>query len=119
MTIVVCSLRKGAAPVPAGFHPVRVDRQTPLGNPYPEKEHGREGCIALYRTWLHQQLIHSDSEASMQFNDLRKRLLRGENLALMCWCAPLACHANVIRELLELSASAINAKLSQIAANDT
>ena len=100
MTVTVCSLRKGATPIPCGFQPVRVDRQTPLGNPYPEKEHGRDGCIALYRDWLNVQLADPDSTASIQFASIQQRLMQGESIALMCWCAPKACHGDVIREKL-------------------
>lgn len=32
---------------------------------------------------------------------LRQRLEAGENLALLCWCAPQPCHADVIRDWLE------------------
>ncbi len=100
MTVMVASLRKTAAPVPAGFQLVRVDRKTPLGNPFPEPTHGREGCIALYRNWLDRQLDDPDSPASIQFNGIRDRVLQGQSIALMCWCAPLACHADVIQEKL-------------------
>ena len=34
-------------------------------------------------------------------DNLRERLKYGERLALVCWCSPQACHADVLKELLE------------------
>jgi len=99
--IVVCSLRKHAAPVPEGFQPIRVDRSTSLGNPYPERLYGRTRCIALYRDWLNDQLADPDAPAAIQFARIHQTIRRGQSVALMCWCAPLPCHADVIKARLE------------------
>ena len=65
---------------------VRVDRATPWGNPFVIGRDGdRATVIARYRD------DHLPSRP-----DLLARLgeLRGK--ALGCWCAPLACHADVL-----------------------
>ncbi len=69
----------------AGFF-VRIDRRSSWGNPYRIGRHGdRAEVIARYR---------KDLETS----DLAARVgeLRGK--ALGCWCAPAACHGDVLAE---------------------
>lgn len=68
---------------------VYVGRPTQWGNPYQEGRDGtREEVIAKYREWL---LARPNLVAKA------KRLLRGKDL--VCWCAPLPCHADILLEL--------------------
>lgn len=56
-----------------------------MGNPYIVGKHGtREECVTLYEVWLLTQpeLLAALSE------------LAGKKLG--CWCAPKACHGNVL-----------------------
>ena len=58
------------------------------GNPFAlGKDSSRDEVISNYRCWVVTQtdLMNSLDE------------LRGKDL--ICWCAPLACHAEVLREL--------------------
>jgi hypothetical protein len=83
-----------------------VDRQSALGNPFTEQRYGRNAAIAHYQDWLAQRLSASaPSDAKTLFNALQARVRAGEKIALQCWCAPKACHADVIRERLMESAS--------------
>jgi hypothetical protein len=67
---------------------VYVGRPTKWGNPFVIGRHGnREQVIEAYRLWL----LRGDSLK----NDLHE--LRGKDL--VCWCAPLPCHADVLLEL--------------------
>ena len=64
---------------------VYVGRPSPWGNPFViGRDGGRADVIAKYERWLDGQptLLARLSE------------LRGRDL--VCWCAPLACHANVL-----------------------
>jgi len=68
---------------------VRICRPTKWGNPYRIGPDGnRDTVIAKYREWLLQQ------------PQLLAELptLRGKRLG--CWCKPLACHGDVLVELL-------------------
>ena len=67
---------------------VYVGRPTPWGNPFALTEYGRDEAIRLYVEWL---------DAPDQA-ELRERIptLRGKDL--VCWCAPEACHADVLLE---------------------
>ena len=79
-------LNKREAGVPAGA--VFVGRPTAWGNPFHiGKDGSRQQVIAKYRRWLL-------SNAALM---ARLPELRGKDL--VCWCAPKACHADVLLEL--------------------
>ena len=77
-----------------------VSRPSVLGNPYALGRDGsREQVIAQYRRWLWAQL---QAPGSAQERELRRLLAqaRSGELELLCWCAPLPCHAEVVRSAL-------------------
>lgn len=68
---------------------VRIDRQTHWGNPFVIGKDGtREQVIAKYREWI----LSEPSIVAMA-----KRTLKGKTLG--CWCAPKACHGDVLLEI--------------------
>jgi len=70
---------------------VYVGRPTKWGNPFHIGQHGtREQVIARYRAWL---------LAQPELCAAARRELRGKHL--LCWCHPLACHADVLAEVAE------------------
>ena len=69
---------------------VYVGRPSKWGNPYKIGQDGnREEVITKYRTYI----INSKEYHS---GELRQKL-GGKDL--VCWCAPLPCHADVLLEL--------------------
>lgn len=73
--------------VPAGS--VYIGRPSKWGNPFViGKDGSREEVIAKYRLWL---LARPEVVAAA------KSELRGKNL--VCFCAPLACHGDVLIEV--------------------
>lgn len=85
MTPIV--LNKKTDKVPPGA--VYVGRPTKWGNPYKVEQDGsREEVIEKYRGFLIREIAHSH---------LNIQELRGKDL--VCWCAPLPCHADVLLEL--------------------
>ncbi|MBS4001977.1 MAG: DUF4326 domain-containing protein [Afipia sp.] len=67
---------------------VYIGRPSKWGNPFVIGRDGsRADVIAKYRAWIVAQpeLLNALGE------------LRGRDL--VCWCAPLACHGDVLREL--------------------
>ncbi len=73
-------------------HHVYIGRPSKWGNPFVVGKHGQRGeCIALYEGWLRRNaaLIAALDE------------LRG--LVLGCWCAPRACHGDVLVRLANMS----------------
>lgn len=70
---------------------VYIGRPGPWGNPFVIGEHGdRAQVIAQYEAWL---------LAQPEMVERMRRELRGRDL--VCWCAPLPCHGNIILRLLE------------------
>ena len=66
---------------------VYVGRPSKWGNPCKIGEDGdREGVIALYRVALGRSMSNLDITE-----------LRGKDL--VCWCAPLPCHADILLEM--------------------
>ncbi|WP_054313315.1 DUF4326 domain-containing protein [Mesorhizobium sp. 1M-11] len=75
----------GKAPAPARVY---IGRPSKWGNPFVIGRDGsREEVIAKYRAWLTSQPELLDA-----LDELRGR-------DLVCWCAPLACHGDVLIEL--------------------
>jgi hypothetical protein len=69
---------------------VYIGRPSMFGNPFVVGVHGnREQVIEKYRAWLMTQpdLVH-----------IAKTELRGKNL--VCWCAPAACHGDVLLHIV-------------------
>lgn len=79
---------------------IYVGRPSPLGNPYLLGRDGnREEVIAQYRRWLWAQLQSPGSPQELELRRLLAQAQSGE-LELLCWCAPLPCHADVVRSAL-------------------
>jgi hypothetical protein len=73
-------------------HHIYIGRPSKWGNPFVVGEHAARGeCIALYEEWLRENaaLIAALDE------------LRG--LVLGCWCAPRACHGDLLVRLANAS----------------
>jgi SH3-like domain-containing protein len=70
---------------------VRIDRQTHWGNSFVIGKDGtREQVIAKYRAW-----IMAPEQAHMI--EYARKVLRGKTLG--CWCAPKACHGDILLEI--------------------
>lgn len=81
---------------------VRVDRESVLGNPYPLKcESDRYHVIGQYAGWLEAQLKKRGSPQQLELARLHELHVRYNILRLFCWCAPLYCHAELIKARLE------------------
>lgn len=78
----------------------RIGRPTPLGNPFKiDAENSRNKVIEQYRGWLLEKL-DSDNPTSRMFVTLLDELQDNECIILICHCAPLRCHGDVIKEFL-------------------
>lgn len=68
---------------------VLIDRTTKWGNPFPINEfNSREAVIAQYKVFLWDNI----KSGEVSLNDLAD--LHGKVLG--CWCAPRACHGDVL-----------------------
>lgn len=69
-----------------------------FGNPHPVQAHGRKGAVAAFERTARRRLVRDPAYRA------RVRALHGRRL--FCWCAPQACHAEVLARLAaELSAT--------------
>lgn len=110
----VINLRDTKGKVPEGA--VRVDRRTKWGNPFKVEHYSRERAITAYRYlverpaadgfgkfvrngagWNWYVRFQTKTGTAERVEDIAKRELRGKDLA--CWCAPQACHADVLLEI--------------------
>jgi len=72
---------------------VRIDRRTAFGNPFKMQTEADRGLvIARYRVWFYDR-VGRDPE-------FRRAVLSLRGKKLGCWCAPKACHGDVIVEWL-------------------
>lgn len=78
---------------------IYVGRGSPLGNPFRIGEHGtREEVIEKYRKRLKSNLRVGDVASLNAIAEIRHLVESGINVELECFCAPKACHAEVIRD---------------------
>lgn len=73
-----------------------------LGNPYYlTGSETREQVIERYGAYLGRVRESRPRAPQIQaLRDLRRRVLNGESLILVCFCAPQSCHADVIARIL-------------------
>jgi len=73
-------------------------QSSPLANPF---KLTREGCrqtlLVLYRSWLYAH--RNDKAIAAEISRLASLLERGD-VAIGCWCAPKACHCDVIADFV-------------------
>lgn len=84
-----------------GARGIYVGRPSPLGNPFP-LHHAAERVAVIrdYEDWLAGELLDSSSAASIEMRRLAS-LARKQDICLVCWCAPKACHADIIKRTIE------------------
>jgi len=78
-----------------------VGRPSVLGNRFLiGRQHTRRECIERYRQWLRAEWKTGGAVKEELLRLARTYRVRGE-LTLVCWCAPSACHADVVKEAVE------------------
>jgi hypothetical protein len=81
---------------------IHVDRPSILGNPYAvNSRRTREQAIEEYRAFLEHQMKRRKGPVYDEICRIAEYVLNGQDVILMCWCAPLPCHAGVVKETVE------------------
>ena len=85
---------------------VYCGRGSVLGNPFSHKEGtrakfvmaSRDEAVEAYRGYFEEQMMHNPEFLS----EMRRiyRIARKSEVNLVCYCAPLRCHCDVIRGFL-------------------
>ena len=101
------SKRAGGTQAAPGETVIDLDRTHPvLGNTFflrdPNDDAERERVIAQYGQKLDADLKRA-GPMSLEIDSLAQRVLRGERLALRCWCAPKHCHVDLVRDRIFLA----------------
>lgn len=79
---------------------VYIGRPSVLGNPFVlGRDGGRDQVIARYRAHLEQKLAGGDSAITAEIDRLAA-VAQTQQLELACFCAPAACHGDVIKDVL-------------------
>lgn len=103
MNITVLSRRNLSDPLP-GTTRVYVGRPSALGNPFPmHTEADRQQVVQQYRAWLRDQWRRRQP-ARAELERLLE-IAKAGPLELVCWCAPRACHADVVKAAIEALAA--------------
>lgn len=80
----------------------RVDRMSPVGNPFPMKlEKEREQVCEKYEEYFSKQILNESSDFYKYIALIERAHNKGFNINLWCWCAPLKCHAETIRRYIK------------------
>ena len=74
-----------------------VGRPSPLGNPFVMRDESqRDAVVDAYARWLEARMREDGPERAEI-----ERLAASPDGTLVCWCAPLRCHADVISQWIE------------------
>lgn len=84
-----------------GVCDIYIGRPSTLGNPFLIGRHGdRVAVIEQYRIWLGTMVAEGDVGVMSELNRIAYAARHGL-VRLFCWCAPLACHGDVIKQVVE------------------
>lgn len=79
-----------------------VGRPSPLGNPLVVGRDGtRADVIEGYRSWLQKMIFANDTGVMCALGQIEIAAKRNPKIELVCWCAPLSCHADVLAEVIQ------------------
>jgi len=79
-----------------------VGRPSSLGNPFIMKsEADRSKVIAKYKIWLWKEICSGNPYVTRGLQDILWTVYSGEDVRLVCYCNPKACHADVIKACVE------------------
>lgn len=83
---------------------MHIGRPSVLGNPFHIGSDGtREEVITMYRKWLIQHIETGTPTIIAELDRIATWVMDDSNMdiCLQCYCAPQACHGDVIKEVIE------------------
>ena len=85
-----------------GIDGIYIGRGTPLGNPYHiGKDGNRAEVIEKYRQYLIKKIQNKDPIILKALNEIKEYEKDFYVATLLCHCRPLACHGDIIKEILD------------------
>jgi hypothetical protein len=90
-------------PLRSGERLFRIDRESPVGNPYHMKDESQRDMVCdQYDAYFKRKISEFiDVKFLGYLNLMVEALENGEDIALGCWCAPSRCHGYTIKAYLE------------------
>lgn len=79
---------------------IYIGRGSPLGNPYPVAEHGRDPAIELYKVWLDEQMKAGNLAVLTQLDRIANEVIDRGEAKLLCFCKPAHCHGDHIANVV-------------------
>lgn len=87
---------------------IYIGRGSALGNPYPLPKYSRDESIKMYDTELSLCLATKDNTLNLNYQGVIQLLnliwwynhMEGQ-CNLVCYCAPLKCHGDIIKKIVE------------------
>lgn len=92
-------LRNLRAEKPKHVWDVKVDRSSPLGNPFTEGT--RDQQCDRYELWFQTKVVREDYKIVSELWRLLQIYKEYGKLRLFCWCVPNRCHSETIKKELE------------------
>ena len=88
--------------VALGYAVVRIDRQTPVGNPfYMHNEAERDTVCDQYKEYFNRKITEKTDTMFLDYLRTIYKLALQKPVALACWCAPKRCHGETIKAFIE------------------
>lgn len=79
-----------------------IGRPSALRNPYPlETERDRPKAISFFEAYFQDKIENNDRAIINALMEIHHIGLRQGYVRLGCWCAPKACHGDVIKHFLD------------------
>jgi len=79
------------------------DRRSPVGNPFAmSHKQSRDDVCDQYEEYFHERMIGTsirDHEFQEYVYDIQRAYVDGD-VSLLCWCAPLRCHTQTIKNYI-------------------
>ena len=95
---------------PNNFYIGRLKQGNPLGNPFTHNGKRssiaklsfktREEAIEAYKLYF-RRMYGTDEEITAAFDEIYEKYKSGEDVYLQCFCHPLPCHGDFLKEELE------------------
>lgn len=84
-----------------------IGRPSPLGNPFRiTKSRSRRTAISMYAEYITDAIMNEGhasvhhEEIISELNHIFKILIDNQKINLICYCTPLECHGDIIKQLL-------------------
>lgn len=83
---------------------VYIGRPSALGNPFPiDAKNNRAAVVNQFEKWLNGKIAADDELVCNELTRIAEMVTdeSGKPVRLVCFCAPRACHGDIIKKVIE------------------